>query len=338
LIPDHLKNIVRILDYGLNTNSYKFALLRSLAAIGRETTPKQAVPYQSLANAFLRYYWPLTILFRIRQATDPVRDPVIMKFIRRESEQLRLSPNYSWEKYRTEFPDRCTELINRCSQAGGCFDEVIPRFHVVHRQILQPVIYTYSKGKVYFETDAVSFLRDYGSVIENLAIGSWVRFTEQYTNAPRLYEKIRGAKPERKHARYRNFLLRLQGDHCFYCSRAFGEAPAVDHVIPWSYVLEDRIWNLVVSCQNCNQKKTNQTPEDRFIDELIDRNKRLLTRFAAGNITAAEQVAVRDLREFFAKDLPEQIRTLINNCRADGFGTWFVRFQADAPRQDNFSG
>ena len=141
MIPDYLKNVVRILKYGLNTNSYKFALLRSLAEIGREATQKKRVPCQSVAGTFLNYYWPLTVLFRIRQATDPARDPVIMKFIRREAEELKLSPNYSLENYRLTFPERYNELINRCSQRGGCFDEVIPRFHVVYRQMIQPVLY-----------------------------------------------------------------------------------------------------------------------------------------------------------------------------------------------------
>jgi len=270
----------------------------------------------------LNYYWPLTILFRIRQATDPTRDPVVMKFIRREAEELKLSPNYSLEKYRQAFPMRYSDLVNRCCQNGGCFDEVIPRFHVVHRQVIQPAIYSYSKNELFLEPDTVSFLRDYGSVIESLAIGSWVRFTEQYTNAPRLYEKIRGAKPERRHVRYRGFLLKLQDDHCFYCQAKAGEMGAVDHVIPWCYVLEDRVWNLVLACKKCNSTKSNQTPADRYIDELINRNKTLLAEIIDGKIAEAGQVAVRDLREFVTKDIDEHIRTLVANCRADGFGMW----------------
>ena len=322
MVPPQLKNIVRILEYGLNTNSYKFALLRSLAEIAQETTQYRPIPYQSLAEKFLNYYWPLTILFRIRQATDPTRDPVVMKFIRREAEELKLSPNYALEKYRQAFPTRYSDLVNRCCQNGGCFDEVIPRFHVVHRQVIQPTIYSYSKNGLFWEPATVSFLRDYGSVIKSLAIGSWVRFTEQYTNAPRLYEKIRGAKPERRHVRYRGFLLKLQGAHCFYCQAEGGEMVAVDHVIPWCYVLEDRVWNLVLACKNGNSAKSNQTPADRYIDELINRNKTLLAGIIGGKIAAASPAAVRDLREFITKDIDEHIRTLTANCRADGFGTW----------------
>src|SRR5215831_3865513 len=114
-----------------------------------------------------------------------------MKFIRREAEELKLSPNYSLEKYRRAFPTRYSELVNRCCQNGGCFDEVIPRFHVVHRQVIQPAIYGYSKNELFLEPDTVNFLRDYGSVIENLAIGSWVRFTAVHKCAAIVRENSR---------------------------------------------------------------------------------------------------------------------------------------------------
>jgi len=87
-------------------------------------------------------------------------------------------------------------------------------------------------------------------------------------------------------------------------------------------VLEDRAWNLVLACKNCNSTKSNQTPADRYIDKLISRNKTLLAEIIGEKIPAASQVAVRDLREFVTKDIDEHIRTLAVNCRADGFGTW----------------
>jgi hypothetical protein len=322
LVPDYLKNIVRILEYGLNTNSYKFALLRSLAEIGRETPQIDRVPYTSLAEKFLKYYWPLTILFRIRQATDPTRDPIIMKFIRREAEELQLSPYTFLEDYRREYPDRYAEVLSRCSQRGGCFDEVIPRFHIVHRNSVQPAFYTWRDSEVNLSTDSQRFLGEYSSVIEPLAVGSWVRFTEQYTNVPRLYEKIRGVRPERKHGRYRPLLSKLQGAHCFYCGKPSPGSLAVEHVIPWCYVLEDRVWNLVLACNGCNLAKSSQTPGDEHVKQLIERNKKMLAELTGGSEAGLGQFVTRDLREFLDRDIDEHIRTLLVNCRADGFGVW----------------
>jgi CRISPR/Cas system Type II protein with McrA/HNH and RuvC-like nuclease domain len=118
--------------------------------------------------------------------------------------------------------------------------------------------------------------------------------------------------------------LKVQGEHCFYCPSKIGETLAVDHVIPWSYVLEDRVWNLVLACKNCNSEKSNQTPGDRYLNDLVHRNRRLLAEIVDGKMSEAGQVAVRDLREFLTKDLAEHLRTVVTNCRADGFGTWVL--------------
>jgi hypothetical protein len=189
VIPDYLKNVVRILDHGLKTNSYKFALLRSLADIARQTEDQQPLAYELLAEKFLSYYWPLTVIFRVRQATDPTRDPIVMKFIRWEVNELGLSANHSLEKYQNAFPERYQNLVNRCCEIRGCFDHVVPRFHPVHGHGVEPRLYTYTRNQLNVAPDVMHFLREYSGVIEKLAIGSWVRFTEQYTNAPRLYER-----------------------------------------------------------------------------------------------------------------------------------------------------
>jgi hypothetical protein len=150
-------------------------------------------------------------------------------------------------------------------------------------------------------------------VLEHLAIGAWVRFTEQFSTAPRLYEKIAGTPPMRRQQSYRTLLVELQKGRCFYCG---GDGAAVDHVVPWSYVLEDRLWNLVLCCATCNGRKSDQTPTDAFIEKLLSRNQRLLD----GDVP--QVAARRDLQEWASPGLNEHVRLLVANCRADGFDTW----------------
>jgi hypothetical protein len=59
--------IVSILERGLSTNSYKFALLRALADYGRGDAESDVVCFSWLAERFLSYYRPLTVAFRVRQ-------------------------------------------------------------------------------------------------------------------------------------------------------------------------------------------------------------------------------------------------------------------------------
>ena len=49
-----------------------------------------------------------------------------------------------------------------------------------------------------------------------------------------------------------------------------------DHFIPWSFVKEDKLWNFVLSCPDCNIKKSDKLPSKNFISIIHNRNNLLL--------------------------------------------------------------
>jgi len=305
-VPEYLSSILQIVDYGLKTNSYKFALLRALADYGEQGASDDFVTHHWLAQRFVEYYWPLTLTFRVRQATDPTRDPVIMRFIRQQATELSLSPNILVREYRRKYPKRYETLLKSCCDVGGCFDEVIPRFHNVHRGHVRAPLYDAEEDGLRLKTGVAVFLKDYSRTLQLLAIGGWVRFTEQFTTAPRLYEKIAGLPPERKQHRYRKFLSEQQ-QQCFYCE--VGGVPLdVEHVIPWSFLLEDRIWNLVLACQRCNSAKGDRIPSEICLSKLRERNAGLLKLLASGTLPADQRDVRRDLQEFASRDLDAHVR------------------------------
>ena len=51
---------------------------------------------------------------------------------------------------------------------------------------------------------------------------------------------------------------------------------SVDHVIPWSFMYSDDIWNLVLTSKSNNSQKSNSTPTQEIIDKLKQRNEKLL--------------------------------------------------------------
>ena len=79
----YLNVLYEIVTRGLNTNSYKFALLRALARQASDTdTERPVITKKTLAALFLEYYWALEITYRLRPGTDPDKDPVVMVLIR----------------------------------------------------------------------------------------------------------------------------------------------------------------------------------------------------------------------------------------------------------------
>lgn len=72
---------------------------------------------------------------------------------------------------------------------------------------------------------------------------------------------------------YRKILEEVMEDTCFYCGRKFRRLRVeVDHVIPWSYIHNDNLWNLVLACRECNNNKRDSLPHRKYIDILICRN------------------------------------------------------------------
>lgn len=51
---------------------------------------------------------------------------------------------------------------------------------------------------------------------------------------------------------------------------------SVDHVIPWSFMYSDDIWNLVLTSKSHNSYKSNHIPSKEVIEQLTQRNKALI--------------------------------------------------------------
>ena len=80
-------------------------------------------------------------------------------------------------------------------------------------------------------------------------------------------------------------LLDLIGHDCFICGKEIkGETPSIDHVIPWSYIYHDDLWNLVYTHKSCNSSKSNRLVEEKDIRKLESRNIELLDRLKSNNI------------------------------------------------------
>ena len=62
---------------------------------------------------------------------------------------------------------------------------------------------------------------------------------------------------------------------CFYCNILLPKEKQLVHVyhfIPWSYIFEDELWNLVLTCRNCNLQKHSSLPPEKFVRQLANRN------------------------------------------------------------------
>jgi 5-methylcytosine-specific restriction endonuclease McrA len=67
----------------------------------------------------------------------------------------------------------------------------------------------------------------------------------------------------------------VQNGKCFYHDGHDMTSPEVDHVLPWSFVLEDRTWNLVLACWKCNNQKRDRLTDLLTLEKLCARNQQI---------------------------------------------------------------
>ncbi len=75
----------------------------------------------------------------------------------------------------------------------------------------------------------------------------------------------------------------MQQNRCFYCSRELTGKVHVDHVIPWSRVPIDGLYNLVLSDQQCNLDKSASLPIRGHLDRALHRDGADLAIVAAAS-------------------------------------------------------
>ncbi len=116
----------------------------------------------------------------------------------------------------------------------------------------------------------------------------------------------------------REYLLEKWGRTCAYCGKK--DVPLeIEHLIPRSRGGSDRVCNLALACQPCNQKKGNQTAIEYGYPQLMAKAKAPLKDAAAVNASRWEL-----WRKLTATDLPVEV--------GSGGRTKFNRIQQGYPK------
>jgi len=308
--------INRVLTKGRMSNSYKPALLRALADYGASNRNELTVSWGWLAEQFVRYYWPLAVRYRVRQATDPLKEPVVVRLIK----ELDVESKVTFDQFRRRNKAEFDSLVKRLAKPGStcCLDDVVPRFHNLSGDA-PAFLYDEDDCEIIIRSEALKFLQDHHQTLRLLAIGRWVQFTEKFSFSPRLWEKIGGHPKRQSPNSYRQALLQLGfAGECFYCEVPLEQDWDLDHFLPWSFVLEHKLWNLVPSCKTCNSNKSDGVPA-HWVDALVGRNDSVFHVLTGAGTEFSKKT---DFKEWLPSSLADHISLLCRNALAEGFPRW----------------
>jgi|GEM_PF-270425 len=287
------KLIVRECNY---TNTYKMAWAKALVEISIELSSKISpfeiveITLEDIAKKYLKYYWNQTIFFDMIQGANPGQATII-------TITKNLIDIY-FNHVQTKLPivyEKADEVLE-----GILIKDYNQTIKDIVRVLKQDVSYRFLRfdgdeyTNIYQYKKSDNSLYMYGANIKALATHyqdifdlinyRWGMMLENFNSSPRINKKVK-IMDEREIKRsnlnkFHKFLdLENPHHHCFICNCEIDKKDlSVDHVIPWTYLYSDDLWNLVYVCRSCNSSKSNRIPNKKEIDKLKHRNEELLKK------------------------------------------------------------
>jgi 5-methylcytosine-specific restriction endonuclease McrA len=291
-----LNNFRKAITQGKNENTYKMCWAKSLLEISLNSrgsgTGTVRIPFEDISKCFIKYYWDHEIYFKLKQSQNPNkrleflqmvedlieryfkevknREPVF--FIRAESKLL-------------EHPLRERYLKMVKKGISVLKKDVSYKFPVVGGEPLD--LYDYTKGDIEIKIKAeyLKALRENSETLSDVIYFRWAQILENWNYSPKIAQKVKVITTEgqeevkrRKNLNWAHPLLELYnpGKKCFLCPSKILEKMDIHHVLPYSFMFSDDLWNLVFTHKDCNIAKSNSIPTKKEIDSLKGRNKKLL--------------------------------------------------------------
>lgn len=249
-------------------STYKYGFLRSIIENLYCADEEHKLSYDQLFMTFTRVYWVLVINHRLSQTDKSHAFSAVEKIMYQIQQKYKIPAGLDFDKLPASVQ--------------------LELFHNIKKQVKRNVIgalwgdsegilYSFSHAEEHLQINknAYVFMQRYQQTLLKLNNYEWAKFLEKNNTVPLGFINAIDMLTKRSNLEYfRKILEEITDYTCFYCGGSIKNASIeVDHVIPWSYIHNDNLWNLVLACRACNNSKRDRLPEKSFINCLIERNE-----------------------------------------------------------------
>lgn len=274
---DFLSKLQRILNEGIFTASYKYALLLALAELSVEKTIAPdgtlRIELNELAERFIMLYWrqaaPFGDASTLAQNTGR-QASAINKIAQFKTNAPTLALARRHALWRTLVKD--ISLLLKTMPLGK-----------LQRVGDERLDFLYEEGPfergINLRPGIAACFRSQFTIVQALVQTAWLSFVQRLPlNRPvlgltsDLSDFLFGCERSGLSV-IADGLLELQKGHCFYCGNAMRDRGAVDHFIPWSRYPLDLGHNFVLAHASCNQDKRDMLAASWHLQRWIVRNE-----------------------------------------------------------------
>lgn len=260
-------------------STYKFGLIKSildnlLSAV--ESNRGLELSYRAIFSKFSENYWNLITKYHLRQIRQHARysSSEIEKIFHDAIQRSQILGEVEFSNLAEEDREAIIAAVSKeCKRCvvGALYAD------------FDGCLYGFTKNGdgIWINPVAYEFMLKYKPEIEQLNYYAWAKFLEKINGDDaliRVLGKLELATPRRTDLSiYRRILWEeFEENNCFYCGCKLKAGIHVDHVIPWSFIKEDHLWNFVLACPKCNAKKNNRLPTKPSLSKVIVRNASMI--------------------------------------------------------------
>lgn len=287
----YIQDWLDIIENMNNDNTYKLAWGRAIIEIAYSLNAiedNNVIQFEAIANKMIKYYWNQCFFFGLKQSSNDKKPPILVQ------EVYKLIDKYK-EVTGSTIPvwfDKAEPILykeknfyqkSQTKCAKTLAHDVSWRFMNCKKDTKD--IYLLNKEALFISLsrEQVQLLKDYSFILSQLLNYKWAQLLEGFNNAPRISSKVKGisdAQLKRNSlTKFKNILLEASDNNPldFYTGETLAlNDISIDHVIPWSFMYSDDLWNLVMTSKSNNSSKSNSVPSEEVIQHLKERNQKLL--------------------------------------------------------------
>jgi len=274
----YLKDFLDVIRHCSVDNTYKMAWARSLVELSLERPKTNKIYLSDIADKFFKYYWNQTIYFDLIQGSNLSKPPEIVSLVKNEISNYYQKINKN-QPIHFERVKNNQSFIDKARIIRLLKQDVSWRFLKLRNKDIP--LYHYEKGSNFLVLKDVKILEEYSDILFEAINFRWTQILENYNSTPRIAKKVRildfDNLKRNSLTAFRKYIdLVNPNNNCFICKeKIINETPSIDHVIPWSFIFHDDLWNLVYTHKSCISSKSNSIPIKSEIKKLEERNKLL---------------------------------------------------------------
>ncbi len=188
------KQIIRECNYD---NTYKMAWGKSIVELSLKhdlSKEKVIIKFDEIAEKYIKYYWNQIIFFDLKQSTNILKMPIIIKYIK-ELINIYIEKNYELKEI-SKINFENTKIKATYQQTIEKIVEILKndvswRFKIINGKDTE--IYNYAKGNEYIEIDTnlLNEINNNKSELLNTIDYRWILILKSINGYPRNNKKIK---------------------------------------------------------------------------------------------------------------------------------------------------